>query len=318
MANNFTRFPVTGGDNGVWGPLLLANIRDMVGLNSCKLYDDSGTLKVSQGKIGINDNTNEGIMTIDTITTISIAGVSNSNWAQIEVELSGGVPVFSATDISGATDSDALPTNLTDSYVGSKNGFYINATKRTIGAIYKDSGGNLSFVVNCLDDEKIQGDRFFSINNNLLMTPKAIFSYVATGGGSASTGAWTTLQLNTTVFNLIPGCSLASNQITLPAGKYLLSGNYSFYRVTDCGLKLQNITLGSLIDYGQSGYASPIDIGNIFPKIKTYFEISSTTILEFQYYCAGVTASGFNLGFNNNPGFPAVPHRIFEFTKIDG
>ena len=61
MANNFTRFPITGGDDGVWGPLLLANIRDMVGLNSCKLYDDSGTLKVSQGKIGINDNTNEGM-----------------------------------------------------------------------------------------------------------------------------------------------------------------------------------------------------------------------------------------------------------------
>lgn len=42
-----------------------------------------------------------------------------------------------------------------------------------------------------------------------------------TAGGS-STAAWTTRTLNTTVLNTISGASVGSNQVTLPAGTYLM------------------------------------------------------------------------------------------------
>ncbi|MBK9322713.1 MAG: hypothetical protein IPM97_07165 [Bdellovibrionaceae bacterium] len=41
-----------------------------------------------------------------------------------------------------------------------------------------------------------------------------------TAGGTFTSGSWQTRTLNTTRFNTIPGASLASNQITLPAGTY--------------------------------------------------------------------------------------------------
>lgn len=313
MANSFTRFPVTGGDNGVWGPLLLANLRDLIGLNSCKLYDDSGVLKVSQGKIGINDNTNEGIMTIDTITTISIAGVSNSNWAQIEIGLSGGVPVFSATDIAGATDSDFLPSTLTDAYSGTKDGFYINATKRTIGAVYKDGSGNLAFVVNCnIGGEQIIGDKFHSVNDILIRTPKAKFSKFSQGNVAGVTGAWTTCTLNTEDYNFIEGASLASNQITLPVGKYIVYARHYFYLMGSSFLRLRNITDGSTIIMGGGAYSSNVDATLDNAILNNYFELTASKVIELQYW--GTTAGLIEL--NSSGGVGNFEQRFILIEKV--
>lgn len=50
-----------------------------------------------------------------------------------------------------------------------------------------------------------------------------------TNGGTATTGAWTTRTLNTTVINSITGASLGSNAITLPVGKYLVLAQQAFF-----------------------------------------------------------------------------------------
>lgn len=44
------------------------------------------------------------------------------------------------------------------------------------------------------------------------------------GGSGPSVTGWTTRPLNTVVTNNIPGSSLVSNQITLPAGTYIVKG----------------------------------------------------------------------------------------------
>ena len=41
-----------------------------------------------------------------------------------------------------------------------------------------------------------------------------------TNGGTFTSGAWRTRDLNTVLTNTITGASLSANQITLPAGKY--------------------------------------------------------------------------------------------------
>jgi len=63
-------------------------------------------------------------------------------------------------------------------------------------------------------------------------TTMAIFSYTNaanTAGGTATAGAMRIRPLNTTVVNTISGCSLSSDQITLPAGTYILRGWGIFY-----------------------------------------------------------------------------------------
>lgn len=148
MANTFIRKPIPGGDEDAWAPYNDAQNENSYGVNTCKLYDDAGALKLTIGRIGINDGTNEGVCNIDTVTTIDIALCSNSNWCKIEMSVSGTSVTFEASDIAGATNKAVLPTGFTGLYRGDRGGFYITATKRTIGIAWKNAGGTLEGIVN--------------------------------------------------------------------------------------------------------------------------------------------------------------------------
>lgn len=63
-----------------------------------------------------------------------------------------------------------------------------------------------------------------------------------TNGGTFTGGAWQTRTLNTVRTNTISGASLASNQITLPAGTYRVNTRANALRVNLHQSRLQNIT----------------------------------------------------------------------------
>ncbi len=154
MANTFWRKPIVGGDDGAWGPYNDEQNKDNLGVYTASLYDDSGTLKITTGRIGINDGTNIGVSVIDTVTTISLAGVSNSNWAKIEMTVAGSSVTFAAADIAGATTASSLPAGFTGAYDGEKGGFYISATKRCLGIVWKNAGGTLEGVINTIGSQE--------------------------------------------------------------------------------------------------------------------------------------------------------------------
>ena len=64
MANRAVREPRTGHDDGTWAQYDLAHKRLTLAQNTCHLYDDAGTLKISKGKIGFDDGTNKCIFEI--------------------------------------------------------------------------------------------------------------------------------------------------------------------------------------------------------------------------------------------------------------
>lgn len=159
MSNAFYRKPVIGADENNWGPYNDAHILNAVGLNSCKLYDDAGTLKISKGRIGIDNGTNKGSCDIDTVTSISLAAVTNSNWAKIEIEVSGTAVSFSASDTNTGVDTapEIIPSGFKSAFDESKQGFYITATKRTVGLVWLDSSGNLAGIINANNYESYSG-----------------------------------------------------------------------------------------------------------------------------------------------------------------
>lgn len=108
-----------------------------------------------------------------------------------------------------------------------------------------------------------------------------------TGGGNATTAAWTKRTLNTESLNDIAGASIASSVITLPAGTYKASGGQVFYRTNYTQLRLQDttnaVTLASSVvayvfdDLDGHGQAVPIN---------GVFTLSAEADVEFQYYCS--------------------------------
>jgi hypothetical protein len=73
-----------------------------------------------------------------------------------------------------------------------------------------------------------------------------------TNAGGSTGGSWLTRVLNTSLYNTIVGCSLASNQITLPAGTFLFSASAPASGVNSFQTRLQNITASSTAITGSS------------------------------------------------------------------
>lgn len=311
MANTFYQEPIDGGDFDNWGRKDQEQPRRSIGEITCKLFDDSGTLKVKVGRVGFDNGSAKGTVYIDTETTVSLAGVSNSNWALIEISVSGTTPTIAATDLSGATDESQVYSTFTSFYDYEKGGFYVTATKRVIGLVYKDSGGNLSSILNCLNGENfllswdaggtlnyVNGESLFYHNVLCFSDTKA----ANTSGGTGTTGAWYP-RVIAQDYNTIQGGSVGSNQITLPPGRYKIVSTAPFYTVARAAIKLYDTTGTTDLILGSSTYSGVAT--QALSKVEGFFTLSSTSVLEVQYRIE--TSAGIrDLGVEGNFGVSEI------------
>lgn len=127
------------------------------------------------------------------------------------------------------------------------------------------------------------------------------------GGGTFSSGAWRTRDLNEIVRNDIDGASLDSNAITLPAGKYMISASAPAYRVEGHVARLRR-TSGTPTRIFLGTYAYVGDTSNGTDNrsfINGVFDLDEVTTLEVQHLCnKSNTGNGF--GGASNPGIDAI------------
>ena len=321
MANTVYYEPINGGDNGVWGPKELRQNRLAMGVNSCMLYDDSGTLKLTTGQIGIVTPSKYAKAEIDTVTTISVAALTASLWAKIEMSISGSIPSFTATSIVGANDPKVIPSGFANAFDGTKGGFYIDSSKRCIGIVWIDSGGNLDGVVNGLPgingyvgSSESSENIFNSINlidfidaYAYLKKPKLIMSIQLpqnTVGGAGTAGSKQNRILNTEVLNEITGASIdtVTGIFTLPAGTYEFTGWAYFHRTGASRIWVKNITAGTWpIISGSARYngAAGIENTGIVYIGTQQLTIASISTFQMDYQIAGSTDTN-DLGYPTN------------------
>jgi hypothetical protein len=339
MSNTVYYEPITGGDNGVWGPKELRQNRLAMGVNSCVLYDDSGTLKLTTGQIGIVTPSKYAKAEIDTVTTISIAGLTVSLWAKIEMSISGSTPSFTAASIVGANDPATIPSEFFGAFVGAKGGFYVDSSKRCIGIVWIDSGGNLDGIVNGLPGingyigSSDSSDNAFNVINSI-QNYGAAFSYdtvnkqysiahktkiifptlrvlhktaANTDGGATTTGAFIACPFNYVDKNTIVGASFDTGTYiaTLPAGTYEIDVSHIIYDCNQSQLIIWDETSAAiLISFGASSYGSATNDVITNPRIKTEFTLVSETNISIKAQVSSAkAASGFgpaaNFGVEN-------------------
>lgn len=116
-------------------------------------------------------------------------------------------------------------------------------------------------------------------------------------GVTGSAASWTAYAINTTDYNGISGASLASNQITLPSGTYVVdgfgaAGNGAYNSGTSAyKVRLRNITDGTTAISG-GGAASPTYAGATLGHIENLpvagrITISGTKVFELQAWFNG-------------------------------
>src|SRR3972149_6889358 len=149
MANYFRREATDGGDSGVWAVFEQAQNHSALSLITCYLYNDAGVPKLSTGRVGLDNGSNKGTVRFDSVSPLTLVGLTASRWALLEVSVVGTTPSVTATTIAGANDPAAPPATFTGAYVGDKGGYYVTATKRVLGLLWVSSGGLLEGVISC-------------------------------------------------------------------------------------------------------------------------------------------------------------------------
>jgi hypothetical protein len=123
-----------------------------------------------------------------------------------------------------------------------------------------------------------------------------------TQGGTFTSGAWRTRDINTTVgANGISGASIGSNQITLAAGTYLIQGSAPAYDVNQHMTRLYNITDSAVSIDGGSAYTDATDTVVTHSPFSGVVTIAATKVFEVQHYAA-TTSSTFGFGIAANNG----------------
>jgi hypothetical protein len=134
-----------------------------------------------------------------------------------------------------------------------------------------------------------------------------------TNGGTFTTGAWRTRDLQTSQFNNISGCSLASNQITLPAGTYKIEGNAEAYVVGRHQTRIYNVTNSVALFLGRTEYADSANDVATASHFIGIVVLTGTKVIELQHQ-GGVTRA--TDGFGVQTTFGDNVYSVISIEKV--
>lgn len=144
---------------------------------------------------------------------------------------------------------------------------------------------------------------------------------VSTNGGTFTSGAWQTRTLNTEVTNDIDGASLASNQITLPAGTYEVIASAPGFAVNGHQARLRDVTNSATLLLGTSEHSNAANYAQTRSFIDGEVTLNAETVVELQHYCVS-TFSSTGMGVSADIGTEVYAEvfirKVEEAATIDG
>jgi hypothetical protein len=193
---------------------------------------------------------------------------------------------------------------------------FASAAART-AAVPSPQEGNMSFLKDTNSTEYYSGSAWVAVaGGGGSSTTSAVFSNSKASGtddGTFTSGAWRTRDLNTTDFNNITSASLASNQITLPAGTYNVIGNAPAFKVNNHQSRWYNITDSAVVQLGQNAYVANGALNTTISPVNASFTIAASKVFELQHRCTTTVTSE---GFGVNAGWGTEVYSTVQITKV--
>jgi hypothetical protein len=134
-----------------------------------------------------------------------------------------------------------------------------------------------------------------------------------TAGGTFTSGAWQTRTLNTEVSDAGGHGTLASNQITLAAGTYLVRASAPGWFCTQHQARLQNITDTATLLVGTCEYSASSTGAQTRSEVHGQFTLASAKVIELQHQCQTTKATD---GFGVPSNFTTEVYAVVELWKI--
>jgi hypothetical protein len=198
-----------------------------------------------------------------------------------------------AFDASGSarTGTDTRPINVTGCFI-----------IKLFGAVTNQGSADAAALATALAvvAADLQSSRAGSFANNYLSIEDRKAANTAAGTATAAT--WTTRDLNSVRVNRITGASLASNQVTLPAGTYRFEARAPAIGVGAHQVRLRNITDSADVEIGSSSFSISTALNaQTDSVISGEFTITAAKAFEIQHNVA-VTRATNGLGAAANLG----------------
>ena len=133
------------------------------------------------------------------------------------------------------------------------------------------------------------------------------------GGGSVATTITSTRTFNTVETNTIAGASLASDEVTLPAGTYDFEGRASFNNATNVKVFLYNTADSTYTIIGDNCGTSTAGSNHLASAVGR-FTITAAKTFKMRYYAGNAQATN-GLGIALTSGQVEVYSRM-RFTKV--
>tara|TARA_R110002153_G_C13332612_1_gene498601 strand:- start:20299 stop:21300 length:1002 start_codon:yes stop_codon:yes gene_type:complete len=150
-----------------------------------------------------------------------------------------------------------------------------------------DIDGRVSLVYDLVND-------WFELLSNPQSYAKITDTKAPTvAGGAFTAGAWQTRTLNTKDNDESLIVTLAADQLTLQAGRYIVKTSAPAYQVNGHKLRLRNITDAVTEIVGSSAYCSAPGNQSTHSFLSGEIVISSPKVFELQHYCG--TSGGFGV-----------------------
>ena len=179
----------------------------------------------------------------------------------------------------------------------------IRHTGASADAITMDASGNVTFPANATCSGTATGfggGKFASYA--ILVDQKTS----GTNGGSFTSGAWRTRDLNTEIADPDGIVSISSNQFTLQAGSYLIKAHAPAYKVGRHQIALYDITASSYVETGSSAYVDGQESVSTDSFLTARFTCSGANVYEIRHQCGtGFNTYGFGVSILNSFAAPA-------------
>lgn len=121
----------------------------------------------------------------------------------------------------------------------------------------------------------------------------SIFSWVSAANNSATVGAWSWCWLTTTVENSIKSCSLSSNQVSIPAGNYIVIASKILQRTSNSRIGVYDVTNSTMRVEGINTYCYPSSsYGYKNVMCEGILEPTATTAYELRYFVRSAGSYG--------------------------
>lgn len=134
-----------------------------------------------------------------------------------------------------------------------------------------------------------------------------------TNGGTITSGAWRTRDLNTIEDDPDSIVTLSSNQFTLGAGTYLIQWSAPVYRVNSHKTQLYDVTGATDLGKGSSEYSNNGDSVQTISVGSDVVTLTASNTFEIQHRCqTTVTSDGFGVAAS----FAAEKYAMVTIFKL--